>query len=111
MKIAVVWWFDKASKVFPNWRDGLRAAIEVIGKKHKVEWFLDKMLPDNSFDFILFWSSTNEDYFDYLHNFSAPKGLCLTTNPNVPENLQKMDVVFCESQPVLDEVRSYGVKG
>lgn len=111
LKIAFIWWFDKASTVYDNWRDGLRAAMEEIGKKHEVQWFLDKTLPDPGvYDFLLFWSSTNEEYFSLMDKYKEPKGLCLTTMPDVSENLRYFDVVYCESQPVYEVVRSFGVR-
>ena len=111
MKIALIWYFNQASSVFGNWRDGLRAAIEEISKEHKVGWYLDKTMPDpGDSDFLLFWSSTNEDYFDRLHNYPERKGLCLTTDPHNIENLKKMDVVFCESDPIYNSVRREGVR-
>lgn len=110
-KIAFVWWFDKAGWVFDNWRDGLRAAMEEIGKKHKVTWFLDKTTPDpeDDYDFILLWDDSNSGFFEQIDNFKCKKGLCLTTMPENIDNLRKVDVVFSESQPVYEAVRSYGI--
>lgn len=112
-KIAFIWWFDESSKIYKNWRDGLRRALDIINKKkdYSVSYFFDKTLPDKGeFDFLLFWSSTNEDYFEYLNKYKAKKGLCLTTYPTNIDNLREMDVVYCESQPILDEVESYGTE-
>src|SRR3990167_540705 len=111
MKIALVWWFDKSGWVYPNWRDGLRAAIEEIAKKHDIGWYLDKTMPDpGEMDFLLFWSSSNEDYFNQLDLYkSERKGICLTTNPTHAENLRKMDIIFAESEPVYNEVRALGL--
>lgn len=104
MKIAFIWYFDKASWVFPNWRDGYRAAIGEISKKHEVEWFLDKKLPEpGEFDFLLFWSSSSEDYFQLLDQYTERKGICLTTDPSNVDNLRKMNIVFVESQPVYQQ--------
>lgn len=112
MKIAVIWWFDKASYVFDNWRDGLRSALELIGKEHRVSWYLDKTAPDpeDGHDFILLWDDSNSTFFDQMGKYSCKKGLCLTTDPQNFDNLRKLDVVFCESDPVFNAVRSQGVK-
>jgi len=111
MKIALIWWFDKASSVYDNWRDGVRGAMDVIGENHKVGWYLDKTMPDpNSVDVLLFWSSSEEDYFDLLERYpNEKKALLLTTNPRNLNNLRKLDVIFCESQVVYDEVRMHGL--
>lgn len=111
MKIAFIWYFDKASQVYDNWRDGLRAAIEILGKKHKVSWFLDKNLPDpeDKYDFYIVWDDSNTDSINHLPK-DAKKGLCLTTDPTNFQNLRKFDVVYCESEPVYDQVRREGIR-
>lgn len=115
MKIAFIYYFDKASWIFPNWRDGHRAAIEEIAKKHEVEWFLDKKLPEDpyKFDFILIWDDSNTPaydlMFDYKDKFPVRVGICLTTNPTNPDNLRKLDIVFVESQPIYNECRALGL--
>ena len=39
LNIAVIWNFNQAKEIFPNWRDGHRAALEEIAKKHDVWWY------------------------------------------------------------------------
>ncbi len=113
MKIAFVWYWDQASEMIDKWRDGLRAAMEIIAKDNEVVWFLDKKVPDlkDNFDIILLWSDDNCEFIQELPKYSAKKGLCLTTNPHNPGNLLAFDAVFCESTPVLQEVRNLGIKG
>lgn len=109
MKIAFVWYWDQAPSVYNNWRDGLRAAIELIGKEHTVSWFIGKVYPEEDYDAILFWDDSNSAFFDKLDKFKGKKGIFLTTNPQNFDNLRKLDVVYCESQPVYDEVRAQGI--
>ena len=111
MKIAVIWYFDKASQVFDNWRDGLRSAIDILGEKHKVNWYLDKSLPDpeDKYDFYLVWDDSNTEATKYLPK-DAKKGLCLTTDPTDFQNLRNFDVIYCESDPVYDQVRREGIR-
>lgn len=109
MKIAFVWFWNQAPEVYDNWRDGLRAAIELIGKEHQVSWFLGKEYPEDEYDVILFWDDSNSDFFSRIDNYHAKKGLFLTTNPQNFDNLRKLDVVYCESQPVYEQVRSQGI--
>lgn len=111
MKIAFVFYWSRASEILPNWRDGLRAAIELIGKDHQVEWFLDEKVPDpkEKWDFILFWGDSYCPFFDKLGYYSCRKGICLSTLPDNYHNLEKIDVVYCESQVVYEAVRQRGV--
>lgn len=112
MKIAFVWYWDKASVTKPNWRDGLRAAIEEISKKHDVHWFLDKNVPDpkEKWDGIIFWDDSNSGFFEHLDNYDCPKALCLTTDPQNFNNLRKLNAVYCESTPVYNAVRAQGIR-
>ncbi len=112
MRIAFIWPFVHAKDIYSKWRDGLRSAMEIIEKKHKVDWFLADDFPklDDDYDFLLYWSSSIEDYFKDLYKYKARKGICLTTNPYKPENLRKMDVVFAESTPVFDRCRMEGLR-
>lgn len=112
MKIAFVWYWDRASEIYPNWRDGLRAAVEYIGRKNTVVWYYDKSVPAqfDPYDFILFWDDDNSGFFSQLSKYKCKKGICLTTMPTNFDNLRKLDVVYCESQPVYEAVRSQGIR-
>lgn len=112
MKIAFVWYWDRASEIMPNWRDGLRAAIEEIAKTNEVVWFLDKQVPDpkDSWDGVIFWDDSNSEFFYQLDNYNCPKALCLTTDPHNFDNLKKLNAVYCESTPVYNAVRSQGIR-
>lgn len=112
MRIGFVWYWDRASEIYPNWRDGLRAAIEEIAKKHEVVWFLDKNIPDpkENWDGIIFWDDSNSAFFQELDNYTCPKALCLTTDPQNFDNLRKLTAVYCESTPIYNAVRSQGIR-
>lgn len=111
LNIAFVWHWKQAPEVFPNWRDGLRGAIEIIGKKHKVHWSLGEKLPKgNKYDFILFWDDSNSEFFKHSPRYSARKGICLTTHPHNIQNLLNIDVVFVESEPIYKACRMHGLR-
>lgn len=113
-KIAFIWPWPRAAEIFPNWRDGLRAAIEEIEKSHEVEWLIDYKIPekDDNYSAILFWDDSESIVFGHLNRYStAKKGIFLTTDPKNFGNLRMLDAVFCESQPVLDAVNHGGAKG
>jgi len=109
--IAVLWWFDKASWVWPNWRDGYRAAWEEIAKEHDVTWFLDKKMPtnDGTWDHINLWDDSNSSFFQFIDEYPCTKSLSLTTAPQNWDNLKKVNVVFAESDIVYDMIRPRGI--
>lgn len=109
-KIAFIWYWDQASSILPYWRDGLRAALEVIAKDHEVSWFLDKKIPDDNFDAYLLWGDSNCEAIQKIATYKGKKGICLSTNPTNPDNLRFLDAVFCESTPVLEEAKRAGIR-
>lgn len=108
LKIAFCWEWERAKEIEPNWRDGLRAALELIGKKHTVDWYLGEE-PKGDYDWIITWCDSNTKYSRFFFNHPAKRGIFLTTHPSNHHNLQGFDVVFCESEPIYDEVRMYGI--
>lgn len=122
MKIALVWYFDKAGSIFDNWRDGVRGAMDYMESKgHKVSYYLDKTTPDpeEEYDAILLWDDSNSDFIQILKNIKqirqtkglppVKSGLLLTTDPHNIDALREFDVIFCESTPVYDQVRRAGL--
>ena len=110
MKFAFVWWWGRAKEIYPNWRDGLRAALEVLSNKFPVDMFLGELRPKNEYDFILFWGDSNCEFFNGIEKYKAKKGIILTTDPVNFDNLRKLDVVFCESTPVYEAVKAQGLR-
>lgn len=110
MSIGVVWFWDRASEIWDNWRDGYRAAFEVIAKDHKVDWFLDKKLPDKGYDYIHVWDDSNSQALRLVRPLAPKIGLSLTTDPHNFENMRLADVIFAESDPVVEAVRRQGLR-
>lgn len=110
MKICFLWFFAQAPDVFDNWRDGLRAAIEIIGKEHKVDWIIGKYFPEDKYDAIIFWDDSNSEFFQRIDQYHGKKALCLTTDPHNFDNLRKLDAVYCESEPIYEAVRQQGIR-
>jgi len=111
MTIQFIWYWNRAKEIYPLWRDGLRAALEHIEKKgHTVDWVLGEEQPKEGANFILFWGDSNCPLFDTIDNYKARKGIILTTDPQNFSNLRKLDVVYCESQPVYEAVRAQGIR-
>ena len=110
MSIQFIWYWDRAEKTFPLWRDGLKSALEIISKTHKLQWILGEKQPTDDSDFLLFWGDSNCPLFDVIDNYKARKGIILTTDPQNFDNLRKLDVVYCESQPIYEAVRRQGIR-
>ena len=108
--MAFVWYWSRAQEIYPKWRDGLRSAIDEMGKENQIDIYLGEVEPDEEYDCILFWGDSNCPFFDKLDHHNGKKGIILTTDPHNIDNLKKLDVVFCESQPIYDEVRKHGIR-
>lgn len=110
LSCAFIWEWDRAKEIYPLWRDGLRACVEEIEKKHNVDWLLFET-PKKEYDWILAWSGPYSNFSRLKSEYSAKRGLFLTTMPDYdPQNLQGFDAVFCESTPVKEAVRALGVR-
>lgn len=109
MTINFIWYWNRAMEIAPNWQDGLRAALMELGKRHTVNILLGEIEPLDDADFILFWGDSNCPFFQHLDKYTAKKGIILTTDPHNLDNLRKLDVVYCESKPVYDQVRAAGI--
>lgn len=109
-RLAFLWWWGGAQKTYPLWRDGLRAAIEEIGKTCEVEIYAGEYLPDEEYDAYLIWGDSNCPVITNITRRRGKKGIILTTDPHNTEQLKKLDVVFCESSPVYSAVRSHGIR-
>lgn len=111
IKLAFLWNFDKAPIIYDYWRDGLRAAIEEIGKEHDVDIYLgvDCDSVEDEYDALLFWTDSNDPIIGKFTNYSGKKGIILTTDPQDIDNLKRLDTVFCESKPVYEAVRAHGI--
>lgn len=110
MTIAFVWPFAKAHEIEPNWRDGLRSALDLLAKDHTVEWFVGSRVPTEAYDAYLVWDDSNSAVLAPLKALGGKLGLFLTTDPHNIANLKLCDVVYCESQPVYDQVRRQGLR-
>jgi hypothetical protein len=110
MTLAFLWWWSKASITRPNWRDGLRAALEVIERNHTVDWYLDEDFPEDHYDAYLIWGDSYCPAIEKIKSYGGKKGICLSTDPVNIDNLRNLDVVFCESSVVYDEVRQQGLR-
>lgn len=105
MKVQAVWEWEQAKEIHKNWRDGLRAATEILG----IEWKLDET-PDKDCDWIITWCDSNSQFSRNKSAYKAKRGIFLTTHPHNYENLKGFDVVFCETSIIYEECRMRGIR-
>lgn len=110
MNICFCWYWDRAEQIYRLWRDGLRAAIEEIGKTNDVDIILGKHIPEDKYDFILLWGDSNLELIDKIKDYKSRKGICLSTDPQNFLNLSRLNVIYCESTPVYEAVRRQGIR-
>lgn len=110
MKLAFVWEWERAKEIEPNWRDGLRKALEILARDHQIDWYLMKA-PEitKDYDFILTWCDSNSNFSKFFTKYSAKRGIFLTTHPTNYHNLQGFDIIFCETSIIYDECRMRGL--
>jgi len=108
MIINWIWEWEKAKEIEPNWRDGLRAATEIIGREHKTTWKLNE-LPDDDCDWIITWCDSNSQFSRNVSSYKAKRGIFLTTHPTNWVNLLGFDIVFCETSIIYNECRQMGI--
>lgn len=110
MRISFLWYFNRAEEIYDYWRDGLRGAIEEIGKENDVEVYLGEHEPEGEFDAHLIWGDSNCPVIPLLEKHKGKKGIILTTMPENFDYLRKLDVVYCETKPVYEAVRAQGLR-
>jgi len=108
MKIQWVWEWEQAKEIYPNWRDGLRKAVELLGERHEIDWLLYEA-PQKKYDWILTWCDSNSNFSRYFTKYEAKRGIFLTTHPTNYHNLLGFDVVFCETSIIYEECRMRGI--
>ena len=108
ISICFCWAWDRAAEIYPHWRDGLRTAIEIIGKKHNVDWILGEE-PQDKYDFILFWTDSQNPILQ--KHYSCPTGLCYgSTFPPDVNKLRDLKVIYVENSITYDLVRRDGLR-
>lgn len=115
MRIAFVWYFNRASEIMPNWRDGLKTALEIIGKNNQVIWYIDEKLPQpyEQYDAYLIWGDINCPAIQIISQYKGKKGLLLSSENNILNNLRTLSMlntIYCESTPIYESIRRLGFR-
>lgn len=107
LRISVVHPDPVARWAFPLMHDGLKAAINIIGQKHEVKWFLGGDEPDDSWDFIMVWGVASMPFNRTVEHYKGKKILLCAGHPQDIENLEKFDAVLVESPEVYRQMAPF----
>lgn len=106
-RIAFLWPWSGAKAVKPLVKDGLMRAMELIGEKHQVDWYLSGDEPDNSYDWILVWGVSSVPFNFKIQKYKAKKALMCAGHAEDIVNLDKFNVVFVESPLIYKHLKPY----
>lgn len=107
MKIAIVHPFDKARWADRIQTDGLHAALNLIAKDHKVDWWLGGEYPPDSYDWVIPWGVGSLPFNDTIEKYKARKALFCAGHPQDLKNIEKFECVFVESPAVYEAMRPF----
>jgi glycosyltransferase involved in cell wall biosynthesis len=107
MKIAMVWPWGGAKKVRYLVKDGLATAMEIIGKKHQVDWYLSGDEPTDDYDWILVWGVSSVPFNFKIQKYKARKALMCAGHAEDIVNLRKFNVVFVESPLIFQHLKPH----
>lgn len=107
LKIAFVWPWDGAKAVRPLVQDGLMTAMDLIGKKHQVDWFMSGDEPPDEYDWILVWGVSSVPFNFKLRAYKAKKALMCAGHADDTVNLNQFNAVFVESPLIYKQLKPY----
>lgn len=108
LSIAIVWDWNKAAWAKPLVHDGLMAALNLIGEKHQVDWFIPPDFPPkNKYDWILPWGVSSIPFNDTIEKYKARKALLCAGHPYDILNNHKFETIFVESPGVYKELKGH----
>lgn len=107
LRIAFVHPWSRAKWAEPLVWDGLHGALEIIGKKHQLDWFLEDDVPDDSYDWILPWGVGSLPFNNTIEKYKARKALICAGHPDDLANIDKFNCVFVESPAVYEKMKPF----
>jgi len=113
-KIAFIWELANAKEIFPHWKDGYRAALEIIKRDHDLDWFLGPYealeVPENRYDVLMYWGSSADKFHQKMVSRPERK---LWLYPGGPIDLDlaaNYDVVFTEDKRYETQLKTSGTR-
>lgn len=114
LRIAFVWQGVSEQEIKDRWKDGLRYAMDKIGKKHIVHFF-EPWNDIEGYDIILYWEApctangTNGAHYNKVRNNPTKKALLFAGGPLKKEWVTGFDMLFLESKINEKECDDLGV--
>ena len=114
LKAAFVWEFQDANKFLPFWNDGYKAALDIVGRKHRLDWFVGPIenlkVPKNKYDVILYWGSSTDKFHEELIGRPERK-LWMYPGGGINMELPKhYNVVFTEDKVYEEQLKTTGTR-
>lgn len=103
-RIAIIHPWEGAKFIEPIQWDGLRAALQIVGQKHQVDWFLAGDVPDDSYDWIIPWGVGSIPFNNTIEKYKGRKALLCAGHPQDTANFEKFEAIFVESPAVAKQI-------
>lgn len=106
MKISIIHPHSTAKWAFGIQWDGLRKALQIIGQKHEVQWYLGGDEPEETFEgWIIPWGVGSLPFNYTIKKYTkARKALLCAGHPQDTANFEKFEAIFVESPAVARQI-------
>jgi len=103
MKISFVYKLDD-----PNWNDGLKRAIDMLGEKHEIKKH-NGTYTNYFCDLVICWGAFGSWQEQFVSELPFKKAICVAGGPISHPNIHKYDIVFVETKWHQEQFRNLGV--
>ena len=104
MRVAIVHPWEGAKFTEPVQWDGLHKALQIIGQKHQVDWFLAGDVPDDTYNWIIPWGVGSIPFNYTIEKYKARKAFLCAGHPQDTANFEKFEAIFVESPAVAKQI-------
>ena len=89
-----------------QWDDGLRGAMQILEKEHKVCYHLDGLRHDHQPDLLMCWGGTLSKTHKEGLGYKGNRALFFAGGPRSKELFEPYDIIFFENELHTNEVKS-----
>ena len=115
LKLAFIWQTN-SKDIFPFWQDGYRAALDIVGQKHDLDWYLgtfeelEKIDISSKYDVLMFWGGSDNKYHQTMIGRPERK-LWLYPGGEIDLEIAKQyNVVFTEDRLYEEQIKKTGTR-